>query len=78
VIVGSPILVPEGASQFLPKLNSQDSPITLRSLDVTGFTADEQLLAFDEYINAERPQRDVPSTNVVLVSVDSIRELPSA
>jgi hypothetical protein len=34
--------------------------------------------AFDEYVNAEQPIRDAPSTQVVLVSVDSIAELKNA
>jgi hypothetical protein len=78
VVLGSEMFIPEGASQFLLKLNPRDNPMSLMSLDVTGFAADDDWQAFRKYIIAERPQRDAPSANVVLVSVDSVDELEDA
>ncbi len=45
---------------------------------IKAFKKEDNLRAFDEYVNAEQPIRDAPSTQVVLVSVDSIAELKSA
>ena len=78
VVLGSEMFIPEGASQFLLKLNPRDNPMSLMSVDVTGFAADDDWQAFRKYIIAERPQRDAPSANVVLVSVDSVDELEDA
>jgi hypothetical protein len=48
------------------------------SAKIKAFKKEDNLRAFDEYVNAEQPIRDAPSTQVVLVSVDSIAELKSA
>lgn len=48
------------------------------SAKVKAFRKEDNLRAFDEYVNAEQPIRDAPSTQVVLVSVDSIAELKNA
>ena len=48
------------------------------SVSVKAFKKEDNLRAFDEYVNAEQPIRDAPSTQVVLVSVDSIAELKKA
>jgi ppGpp synthetase/RelA/SpoT-type nucleotidyltranferase len=48
------------------------------SATVKAFKKEDNLRAFDEYVNAEKPKRDAPSTQVVLVSVDSIAELKKA
>ena len=47
-------------------------------LQIDTFKKEESVQAFNEYISAEQPQRDAPSTQVVLVSVDSIKTLREA
>jgi hypothetical protein len=58
---------------FLLRLNAPQ-----RSLNVKGFGEDHFEQAFREYMDAELPDRDAPTANVVLVSVDSIDELQTA
>ncbi len=58
---------------FLLQLDPKEGSSTIKA-----FRKEDNLRAFDEYVNAEQPLRDAPSTQVVLVSVDSIAELKSA
>lgn len=50
----------------------------MSSVRIDEFKKDESLRAFDQYVSAEKPDRDAPSTQVVLVSVDSINTLQEA
>jgi hypothetical protein len=63
-------LILEG-SQFLLQLD----PIT-HSLNITPF--EDSRLAFNAYMEAEKNSRQVPSTNIVLVAVDSLEQLREA
>jgi ppGpp synthetase/RelA/SpoT-type nucleotidyltranferase len=58
---------------FLLQLDPEKESATVKV-----FRKEDNLRAFDEYVNAEKPKRDAPSTQVVLVSVDSIAELKKA
>jgi len=60
-------------SQFLLRLNPSTGELLIR-----GFRKEEAEKAFEEYVTAEQPDRDAPTANVVLVSVDSIHSLQSA
>ena len=60
-------------SHYLLKLDPEQ-----RIVDIKGFEEKDYMLAFIEYMESEQAMgRDAPSTNVVLVSVDSLKELQS-
>src|SRR5260370_36315948 len=65
--------VTPGAHSFLLQLDPEG-----KSVKIESFTEKDNLKAFDRYISAEAPERDAPSTNVVLVSVDSLTSLKQA
>jgi hypothetical protein len=71
-------------SHYLPKRAADAYWFLMRltpemnSVLIETFKKDESLRAFDEYVSAEKPKRDAPSTQVVLVSVDSINTLQEA
>lgn len=47
-------------------------------LEIETFKKEQSMYAFNEYVTAEQPERDAPSTQVVLVSVDSLDMLQRA
>ncbi len=61
------------AHWFLMKLDPEK-----RQLVIESFRKELSMVAFDEYVSAEAPERDAPSTQVVLVSVDSLDALRKA
>jgi hypothetical protein len=71
-------------SHFLPGRNPDDYWFLMRlipemsAVEIETFKKDQGLLAFEAYVSAEKPDRDAPSTQVVLVSVDSIDTLQEA
>jgi hypothetical protein len=62
--------------QFLMQMKRLDQGIY--SLAVTGYSEGDFIKAFEDYVKAEKPERNAPSTNVVLVTVDSLEALKSA
>jgi hypothetical protein len=62
-----------GAHWFLLQLDPEK-----KWIKVDSFIEKDSLEAFEKYISAEEPERDAPSTNVVLVSADSISTLKRA
>jgi len=61
------------AHWFLLQLDPQR-----RWIKVDSFPEKNSMEAFEKYVSAEAPERDAPSTNVVLVSADSLSALKRA
>jgi len=84
--VKSSLLAWTAVVSYLPKSpNAADAHLWLmklipkeRRLEIESFKKEQSMVAFDEYVSAERPERYAPSTQVVLVSVDSLDALKKA
>ena len=68
-----PAKIENDVAQFLITLDPEN-----RSVSTKSFGIGEASQAFKEYIEAELPRISLPSTNAVLVSVDSMAELRTA